>query len=676
VLDIGDVDLTGTTGPYTVFLATHGGGTTLSKAAIVAGSGATADALSFTDADGVVAGQEMTLSTSLTNGHLSLFIRDSLGAESAVVRIDGVDVDATPPALSLVDVTVTGARTADWDVVTDENGGTIHVRARPAAAPVWTAAEILAAPDGSTAASAAASTAPALYGGPPEPGLIALWDAGEVADGPVAALADLAGPFDLTAVSAPTASVGIITFDGTDDVMTGATVADTGAQIPGAVHVRDYSLPDASGSDAGQGFSIAGFAYDDADGTWWAVNGGLNYDGSTADRQQSLVHLSADFATNLGEIDLDAVLPDLEANDESPQAVAVDNANGYLWVGDPTAQMIRCFDKATGTRVPANDISRGYDIGSLALAESGDALWVMSRGVGDATIQKISTDGSATVSVDVTLDLDNRHDHLTEKDGILYVSCGTNGAQAFVVAVDPLQATVLGRAMLPYPGGSMGLVGIEGIQFSQTGSVFIAHNGYFHYGDPGNPVAPDQWPRTNIVAEYQLPTLGAEDIDLFALVDATPSGADCVFQFGSPLDSVKTRPSLGLFLNGSLPAIQLRKNNSSGGDAASLTHSFDGPVLIYITLRGATATFHVNGIEAGTDTLGANGLGPWGPAHPPELGGSHSNATRYAPMEWYAGGVVLGAAADRQVIEGAIAHRHGLQRPAAHRTIPYTSTAP
>jgi hypothetical protein len=51
------------------------------------------------------------------------------------------------------------------------------------------------------------------------------------------------------------------------------------------------------------------------------------------DRQQSLVHLSADFSTNLGEIDLDAVLPDLDTNDESPQAVAVDNANGYLWVG-------------------------------------------------------------------------------------------------------------------------------------------------------------------------------------------------------------------------------------------------------------------------------------------------------------------------------------------------------
>jgi hypothetical protein len=675
VLALGDVDPTGTTGPYTVFLATHSGGTTLAKSQIEAGTGEALDAVSFTDDDGAVAGQALTLSTSLTGGRLSVFLRDALGAESAVTTLDGVDVDATAPVVSGIAVSNIAATSADWEAFTDEAGGAIHVRARASGAPQWTAAEIIAAPDGSVAGSVLASTAPALYGGATEPGLIALWDAGDVPDGPVAALPDLAGPFELAAVAAPTASGGVITFDGVDDVMIGAVVADTGAQVPGARHLRDYALPDASGGDPGQGFSIAGLAHDDADGTWWAVNGGLNLDGSQADRQQSLVHLSADFSTVLAEIDLDAVMPELETNDESPQAVAVDNANGYLWVGDPAARAIRCFDKATAARIPANDISRGYDIGSLAIAEDGTALWVMSRNVGDATIQKISTDGTATVSVDFTIDLDNRHDHLTEKDGLLYVSCGTNGAQAFVVAVDPVQGIALGRAMLPYPGNAEGMVGIEGIQFGAGGSVFIAHNGHFHYGDPGNPVAPLQWPRTNIVAEYTLPPLGGADLDLFALVDATPGGADCALQFGSALDAVKTLPAVGLFLNGALPAIQLRKNHAGGGDVASLTHSFDGPVLIYIAVRGATVTFHVNGVEAGTDTLGPDGLGAWGPVHPPELGGAHTNANRHTPMGFYAGGLVLGANADRQVIEGALAHRHGLQSllPAAH---PFKSTAP
>jgi hypothetical protein len=516
-------------------------------------------------------------------------------------------------------------------------------------------------------------TAPLLIGS--EPGVIALWDAADLPDGPVATLSDLAGPFELTAVSPPTASGGVITFDGTDDVMTGAAVDDTGAVIPGARHLRDYALPDASGGDTGQGFSIAGFAYDDADGTWWAVNGGLNYDGSSADRQQSLVHLSSDFATNLGEIDLDAVLPDLDMNDESPQAVAVDNAGGYLWVASPTARVIHCFDKGTGARVPANDITRGYDIGSLSIAEDGAALWVMSRPPGDATIQKISTDGNATVSVDFTIDLDVRHDHLTEKDGLLYVSCGTNGAQAFVVAIDPVQETVLARTMLPYPGSAEGLVGLEGIQFGQSGSVFIAHNGYFHYGDPGNPEAPLQWPRTNIVTEYRLPDLGGADFDLFALADVTPSGADCLVQFGSALDAVKRHPAAGLFPNGSHPSWQLRVNNAGAGDEARVSHTHSGPVLIYVERRGPNVTFYINGTEAGTDTLNGTADGAWGPIHAPELGGSNANDNRHTAMDFYAAGAVLGAGADRQVIEGAIAHRHGLQSllPAGH---PYTSTAP
>jgi hypothetical protein len=515
----------------------------------------------------------------------------------------------------------------------------------------------------------------AIYEGAAEPGMIALWDAQTVADGPVTTLSDLIGPFDLTAVAAPTSSNRIITFDGNDDVMVGATVADTGAIIPGARHVRDYGLPDASGGDAGQGFSIAGFAYDDADGTWWAVNGGLNYDGSSADRQQSLVHLSADFGTNLGEIDLDTLLPDLDTNDESPQAVAVDNAGGYLWVASPTARVIHCFDKGAGVRVPANDIARGYDIGSLCIAEDGDNIWVMSRDATDATIQKISTDGNATVSVDFTIDLDNRHDHLTEKDGLLYVSCGTNGAQAFVVAIDPVQETPLARTMLPYPGNAEGMVGIEGIQFGQDGSVFISHNGYFHYGDPGDPEAPLQWPRTNIVSEYMLPDLGGADFDLFALADVTPSGADCLLQFGSVLDSVKTLPAAGLFPNGSLSAWQMRVNNSGAGDEAQVSHTYAGPSLIYVERRGGNVTFYVNGVEAGTDTLGTDADGAWGPVHAPELGGANTNDNRHTAMDFYAAGAVLGAGANRQVIEGALAHRHNLASllPIGH---PFKETSP
>jgi hypothetical protein len=638
VLEITDVDLAGTTGPYTLFLATHPAGTTLTPLQIETGTGDTLDALTIQDDDGSLAGAHLTLSTSLEAGHLSFFLQDSQNAASAVIRLDGVDVDATPPVLAEVAATATGAFTADWQVQTNEDGGTIYVRARPAGDPPWTAADIIAAPAGSMAASVLASTAPALYGGSSTPGLIALWDAADVPDGSVTTLPDLAGPFDLTAVAAPTASGGVITFDGVDDVLVGADFPDdTGAQIPGARHVRDYALPDAMGGDTGEGFSIAGLAHDDADGTWWAANGGLNYDGSAADRQQSLVHLSADFSTNLGEIDLDAMLPDLETNDESPQGVAVDNANGYLWVGDPTARTIRCFDKATLTRASRPTTSRAASTSARSPSRRTAQISGSCRSRRAMPRSRRSAPTGATVSVDFTIDLDNRQDHLTEKDGVLYISCGTNGAQAFVTAVDPVQETVLGRAMLPYPGGADGMVGIEGIQFGPGGSVFIAHNGYFHYGDPGNPVAPLQWPRENIVTEYMLPDLGGADFDMFVLADVSPSGADCLFQFGSALDSTKRLPAAGIFPEDGA-GWQLRVNTNSGGASVVEPDSFTGPALIYAERRGADVTFYVNGVAGGTGSLAANGAGAWGPAHPPMLGAAHTNANRYTAMNFYAGG--------------------------------------
>src|SRR6056297_2576183 len=56
VLDITDLELTGTTGPYDVFLATHASATTLTKDQIENGTGDAEDALTFSDADGVVNG--------------------------------------------------------------------------------------------------------------------------------------------------------------------------------------------------------------------------------------------------------------------------------------------------------------------------------------------------------------------------------------------------------------------------------------------------------------------------------------------------------------------------------------------------------------------------------------------------------------------------------------------
>jgi hypothetical protein len=131
ILNITNLVLGDTTGPYDIFIATHANSTTLSKDDIENSTGATEDALTFQDADGVVIGQELVLSTTLTGGHLSLFIRDSLGDESGIVQLDNVDVDASAPVLSSPTATATGPNSATWGVTSNEATGTVHAGARP-----------------------------------------------------------------------------------------------------------------------------------------------------------------------------------------------------------------------------------------------------------------------------------------------------------------------------------------------------------------------------------------------------------------------------------------------------------------------------------------------------------------------------------------------------------------
>lgn len=502
----------------------------------------------------------------------------------------------------------------------------------------------------------------------------AIWDARDLPNGAVTTLPDIAGAFSQYAINAPTALDGVVHFDGGNDSLQSAEPSFLN-KTNGVTFEREYSLPDADGGDPGKGFSICGISQD-TDGTWWVANGGLNWDGSPAERRQSIVHLSADFSTNLDEIDIDA----LWDNDESPQGVAVDAVNDWLWVLDPTGQAIRAVNR-DGTRISSKDIARGYIPGSVCMAQSGDAIWVMSRGSGDATIQKIMTDGSKSVLVNETVSLNGRHDHIFEYDGLLYISCGTNGSQAFIVVLDPVSMGRLGQADLPYPDAENGLVGIEGIWVGPNGKCFISHNGYFHYGDPSgakSPVADDIAPRTNVVLEYTLPTIASRDLNLFWLGSADPSGLDCAFQIGSSTDKIKTFPSLGLFVNGSQSSIDFRKNTvvGSSGDVARISADTSETSLIYVQVRGTNVTVFQNGVEIGTDTLSANASGFFGMSdHRPEMGGSVTNNNRYCDMEWLSGGLVLGATADRTLIEGYIAWRHALSEllPSDH---PYKNEAP
>jgi hypothetical protein len=245
------------------------------------------------------------------------------------------------------------------------------------------------------------------------------------------------------------------------------------------------------------------------------------------------------------------------------------------------------------------------------------------------------------------------------------------------VAVDPVQGIALGRAMLPYPGGAEGLVGIEGIQFGPAGrssSPITAISTTAIRAIPPRPCngrARISWPNT-CCRRWAPRTSTCSRCRCHA-----PAGADCALQFGSVLDASRHCPASGLFLNGQHAEGPAPEEQCNGGACVARPGPHihrAGPDLRHGPGRRRDL-LHQRG-EAGTDTLnGADGLGHWGPVHPPELGGAIRNANRYARDGFVRRRRRSGAAADRQVIEGAIAHRHGLQA-CCPRTIPYKSTAP
>lgn len=517
--------------------------------------------------------------------------------------------------------------------------------------------------------------------------LIAFWDALNVADGDVTSLPDLTGIFDLTAVNAPMAAGGVIAFDGVNDSLSSGDVTqEYGAMIvPGMVqYVTTHALPDAQGSEPGRGFAIAGFSYDDSDGTWWAANGGKARDGvaQAGDtggaedvRKQTIVHLSADFSTNLGEIDIDA----LWENNESPHGVAVDNANGHLWVIDGAGQKIRCLDKSTGVHVTAMDIDLGFKPGSVCMASGGEALWVMSHRdmPGDAVIQRISTDGTQTPLVTGAVPLGREQRHIFSYDGCLYVTVGRQDAQASLLGVDPTSFDTLWQARLPYPDGPDGLVGVEGIWLGPDGTCFLSHDGYFDYGDPGDPVAPAQWPRDNVMVEYKMPTFGAvRDFDIFWLGAASPSGADVVFELGTILGSGKTltTPSVGLVLINNTNRAQIRKGIGGTFEGVTFDVEHSSDTLLHFQVRGAVVTLYQDDVLVGSGSFTSAVEGGIA-LRQASLGGSVGASARYLNMDLRSTGIIAGGAQDRQRFAAQLLWRHGRQDllPAGH---PYADTAP
>jgi Ca2+-binding RTX toxin-like protein len=233
------------------------------------------------------------------------------------------------------------------------------------------------------------------------------------------------------------------------------------------------NIPDGRGATPGTGFTITGLTRA-ADGTWWAANEGQAEpdDGSYT---PSLVHLSADFSTLLGEISLPSPA-------RAIQGLAYKASTGELFVGSLSERLIRVYSE-DGTYVRSISPTEGTSVNGLAYDPTLDAI-IVGHENGNAKLLVIEWQSATTGEFIKSITVTNEPDQLFfdpdyGAEGALYYSYGDSGVGkiGYVQKVDVATGAILGTFTLPTADS------IEGIYFDGS-TLFAANDAYFHRGDP------------------------------------------------------------------------------------------------------------------------------------------------------------------------------------------------
>lgn len=229
-------------------------------------------------------------------------------------------------------------------------------------------------------------------------------------------------------------------------------------------------LPDgAGGSTAGKGFTCTGLSAK-ADGTWWLGNHGKAL-AADATSFPSVVHLSADFTTILGEIPLASL--GLAAT--SVQGVCYDNSDDTIWavcpdnIGAGTNSVIAHIDPAGPTLLGSWTTPQNTE--GVTIDHYGMLLIAVPGGI----TRRLKSAPGTTVGPAVTI----TGGQLFADGTRLFVAGGTNGQNGTVTIRDNT------RASLPV----ISVITLEGYDSAEgavlrNGNLYVCNDSYYHVGVP------------------------------------------------------------------------------------------------------------------------------------------------------------------------------------------------
>lgn len=226
--------------------------------------------------------------------------------------------------------------------------------------------------------------------------------------------------------------------------------------------INTINLPDVEGRTAGTGFTITGLTYSSSDNTFYAGNYGKTYTTDTTVKN-TIVHLSNDMKTNLGEIDLNTIYPDLK----DVQGVTIDTSDDTIWFVSPSDKKIYHITK-TGENIESISLSLSNPTG-IAYDSRTDTLWVLS----DTSLVNLNTDG--TTNKTITLDIaDVDQIYLDIEEDAIYITAGVDYSGNSYVYKVKLTSQTYGLMYTLTDSYA-----IEGI-YIKNGKMYIGNDGLYH----------------------------------------------------------------------------------------------------------------------------------------------------------------------------------------------------
>lgn len=402
--------------------------------------------------------------------------------------------------------------------------------------------------------------------------------------------------------------------------------------------------PDASGGEAGKGFTCTGMVRD-LDGTWWVMNFGVPTEGSGATPAPSIVHLSSDMTTKLGEI-LFSTFPG-GGPSTGTQGLALDVARGELYFH---ADSKFWFVNKAGTFL-RNVTMTGLAINGLVDDPDTDTAIACATG-NNTTLRRISKSTGAIDPVWSKPIYGTAIDHLCLANGYLWYSAGDNGAAqgGAIRQLDMATGIVVGEWFID-AGAPEGL-------WVNGSEVWIANDGYYH-NPPGD--------LTNTIRRYVLdpvpgtyPGAGRRAVAAWVGYLVTPTASTTMaWAVGEPTSSGQR--GIGVAFPASVTnTMRVYANNSFA--TFTTTTNVEAVWSVIWDYDAATARLRKNGVDVATTAITGLSTVAIYPTSQTMLGATREDTSLTRSSNSSQANLILAANPDFvKVLEGVVAWDAGAQ---------------